>query len=691
MNNKIQNHHLKKPAYIYIRQSTLGQVLHHRESTERQYAFRQRALEMGWTPQSLVTLDGNLGQSGAQTATRNDFQTLLSEVAAGRVGGIFALEASRLARSCLDWQHLIRICALTDTLVVDEDGCYNPADFNDSLLLGLKGTIAQAELHFIRARLLGGKLNKAKKGELRFPLPVGFCYDEMNRIVFDPDQQVREMVGLVFESFRRLGTAYAVVLYFAEKDLSFPKRAYGGAWEGKLCWGRLAHSRVLTLLKNPVYAGTYVYGRFRGIKQVDSQGTISTRTKMMPQKDWQVMLSQHHQGYISWETYMENQKRLVRNRTHIPETVTPAHAREGLALLQGLLICRTCGHRILVRYTGNGGVYPTYQCNWRKREGLSRSHCIHFKSDFVDQAVCRRVLEVFRPEQLDLAVGALQELERRDGALLNQWKMRLQRADYEAQLAQRRYEEVDPANRLVAASLESRWNDALTNLQQLRQQHDTFVKKEARATTPEQKQKVLSLAKDFPRLWNAPTTAAKDKKRMLRLIIKDITVEAQKRTRRLVLHLRWQGGASEDLVLDRPKPYPERLRYSQSIIDQVGRLVADLDDGEIANQFNQQGLISAKGKPFTAAMIQWIRFKYRIPVPNPKAADEFTVAEVSRQFGISPNVVYYWIERDIVSSRRRNQGSPYWIKVDSQTRETLTQWVLSSSRIPKTEIILKVN
>jgi DNA invertase Pin-like site-specific DNA recombinase len=277
MNPQITEQHRSKLAYVYVRQSTLAQVRHHQESTERQYALREKALELGWNDSEIHVLDRDLGMSGAQTTGREDFKSLVAEVSMGQVGAVFALEVSRLARSNLDWHRLLELCALTETLVIDEDGCYNPADFNDGLLLGLKGTMAQAELHFLRARLLGGKLNKAKKGELRFPLPVGFCYDQESRIMLDPDEEVRGAVSLVFRLFRETGTAFAVMQRFAERGLRFPKRSYGGAWDGKILWGRLTHGRVLGLLKNPSYAGMYVFGRYQYRREINTAGEIQKR------------------------------------------------------------------------------------------------------------------------------------------------------------------------------------------------------------------------------------------------------------------------------------------------------------------------------------------------------------------------------------------------------------------------------
>src|SRR5215469_12597764 len=526
MNSKITEQHRSKPAYIYLRQSTPAQVLHHQESTERQYALRQKALELGWNEATVRTLDRDLGISGTQTTRRTDFKTLVADVSMGQVGAVFALEVSRLARSNADWYRLLELCALTQTLVIDEDGCYDPADFNDGLLLGLKGTMAQAELHFPRARLLGGKLNKAKKGELRFPLPVGFCYDEEGRTILDPDEEVRTAVGLVFRLFRETGTAFAVMQRFAASALRFHKRSYGGAWDGKIIWGRLTHGRVLDLLKNPSYAGRYVFGRYRYRRGGSPEGKVHPRKHAVAMPDWRVSLQDHHPGYISWEEFLHNQERLEKNRTHGEETVLAGPAREGLALLQGLLLCGHCGRRLTVRYTGNGGIYPRYQCTWLRRENLgTRKECLNLRCDLLDAAVAEEVLKALQPPELELALAALAELESRDQVLGRQWQMRIERAEYEAALAERRYLEVDPSQRLVASTLERRWNDALLQLEDLKKQAAEFRRQEARVATPEQKAKVLALAQDLPRVWHAPTTQAKDRKRMLRLLVKDITVE----------------------------------------------------------------------------------------------------------------------------------------------------------------------
>jgi DNA invertase Pin-like site-specific DNA recombinase len=688
-NPKIAEHHRSKDAYVYLRQSTPGQVLHHQESTERQYALREKARELGWSEASIHTLDRDLGKSGSEMTQREDFKTLVAKVSMGEVGAVFALEASRLSRSDLDWHRLMQLCALTRTLVIDEDGCYDPSDFNDGLLLGLKGTMAQAELHFLRLRLQGGKLNKAKKGELRFPLAVGLRYDEQDRTILDPDEEVRGAVALVLRLFRETGTAFAVVQRFAERGLRFPKRAYGGAWDGKLIWGRLTHSRVLGILKNPSYAGAYVFGRYQYRVQINEQGEVRKRMQAMARPDWRVCLQQHHEGYITWEEYLENQKRLEKNRTNGEGTVLSSPAREGLALLQGLLLCGHCGRALTVRYQGNGGIYPMYQCNRLRREGLAKKDCINFRCDVVDGLVTEEAFKVLQPRELELALAALQELETRDQAIMRQWQMRLERAEYEAALAERRYQEVDPSNRLVASTLERRWNDALLQVEALTKQAGEFHHQHARVATAEQKEKVLALAQDLPRLWYAPTTSAKDRKRMLRLLIKDITVEKSSVPKQLMVHVRWQGGACTDHCVQLPPNIADRLRYPAAVVERVRELAPGLLDAEIAAQLTQEGHSSAKGKPHTAQTIRWIRWRYQIPPATLKRAEELTVHQVAQQFGVSEGVVYYWIEHGIITARRLNHGMPYWITLKPLDEQKLRDWVLNSSRISKAEEVSK--
>ena len=677
MISKIADRHLSRQACIYIRQSTPGQVRFNRESTERQYNLASKAKAMGWNPEQVRILDRDLGQSGAKATHREDFKTLVSDVAMGQVGAIFSLEASRLARSNQDWHRLLELCSVTDTLVIDEDGCYNPADFNDGLVLGLKGTFAQAELHIIRARLHGGKINKARKGELRFPLPVGLVFDG-DKIALDPDQEVQGAVRTVFELFKQESSAYAVVRRFQASGLRFPRRSYGGAWDGKLLWGRLTHSRVLGILANPSYAGTYAFGRYQSCKQVESTGDIRSQSRLASQDKWHVAIADHHPGYITRDQFLANRKRLAANRTNSEVLAGPS--REGLCLLQGLLLCGTCGRRLGVRYTGNGGLYPIYQCNWKHREGLAGHDCMSVSSKPLDGAITERLLTAVTPLTIKLALEALMNLEDRDRALATQWQRRIERARYDVDLAERRYEAVDPGNRLIASTLEQRWNDAMLRLRELEVELAKFEHQTLRSVTAEQKRQILQLGRDFPRLWGASTTAACDRKRMLRLLIRDITVVKGPEPKRLRLQIRWQGGAIETIEIHLQPNRAEAIRYPDTFIGKIRTLTTQHNDEDIVTLLNREHLKSSTGKPFTVSMIRWIRHKHCIPSKS-LSPGALNVSQVRARYGVSLWVVHYWIQRGIVTAVQRKPNTPYAITINDDDDRRLRKWVAGSAHL----------
>jgi hypothetical protein len=425
----------------------------------------------------------------------------------------------------------------------------------------------------------------------------------------------------------------------------------------------------------------YVFGRYQYRREISPEGGVHKRIQAVAMSDWRVSLKEHHEGYITLEEFFKNQERLDKNRTNSEEMVLTGPAREGLALLQGLLLCGNCGRALTVRYLGNGGIYPCYQCNWLRREGLASKDCMSFRCDLLDAAIAEEVLKALQPAELEIALAALQELESRDQTILRQWQMRLERAEYEAALAERRYQEVDPSQRLVAGTLERRWNDALLQLDDLKKQAAEFLRQEARIATPEQKAKVLALARDLPRVWHAPTTQAKDRKRMLRLLIKDITVEKLSNQKQLLVHIRWLGGASTDLAVQLPPNIADRMRYPAAVVDRVRDLAHSSIDAEIADQFNREGHASATGKPYTAKMIQWIRKCHHIPPAVLKKPEELTVQQVAKQFGASNSVVYYWIEHSLIQARRLNAGLPYWITLNAPDEQKLREWVRTSRKI----------
>ena len=672
MMETIKDTHIQRNALIYIRQSTTSQLRFHQESTERQYKFRQRALQLGWAKEKIEILDQDLGISGKEMTNRPDFKKLVAEVSMGRVGAVFALEASRLSRSCADWHRLLELCALTASLIVDEDGVYDPTNFNDQLLLGLKGTMSQAELHFMRARLWGGKLNKAKKGELHFPLPVGLSYDSEGRTVLDPDQEVQGALRLFFRYFKECGSAYGVVHRFAREQFRFPKRAYGGTWDGKLLWGFLDDGRALNILKNPAYAGCYAFGRRRRQKTVSEDGTVTAKTVLLPEEEWLVCIRDHHKGYISWEEFMENRRVLSGNRTNADAVMLPGSAREGHALLQGLLVCGVCGHRISVRYKGNGGIYPMYECNGLRGNGQATRSCLSFRGDVVDGPVTQKALGLVQGAKLEIALKAIEQLEERRAVSEKQWQMRLERVRYESDLAQRCYRQVDPENRLVAATLEAQWNEALEKQKEVLTQYHEWQKKEFPEINTQTRQRLLDLAKDLPRVWNNKQTPTRERKQILRLIIKDITVEKLPEQRQLLLHIRWQGGTREELKIDLPLPIYERLRYGTEVISMVTNFAEKLeDDCQIAQALNSVEKLGAKGKPFTASMVKWIRYKHRISCPSARRSSELTVKETALKFGVSTGTVYYWIQRGIIHPRKSNGGTVCWITLTSRKESEL--------------------
>tara|TARA_R110002020_G_scaffold87495_1_gene215672 strand:- start:166 stop:2232 length:2067 start_codon:yes stop_codon:yes gene_type:complete len=652
MNNKIQSQHRQKAAFVYLRQSTMHQVMHNQESTERQYALQQKAIDYGWNPTMIRILDGDLGRSGSNTAGREDFKTLVSEVSLDKVGAIFVLEASRLSRSSADWNRLLELCSLTGTLIIDQDGCYNPSEFNDQLLLGLKGTMSQAELHLIRARLYGAKINKAKKGELRFPLPVGYVYDPDGNITFDPDAQVCHVIQMVFDLYREKQSAYAVTQHFGRNNIQFPKRAYGGRWKGKLVWGKVTYERIVSVLGNPFYAGVYGWGKHKSFKAVNAHGEIVTKQRLIPMEEWPVMIKDHHCSYITFKDFENNRLQAQTNKTNTPENILAGPPREGMTLVQGLMYCGNCGRRMTVRYIMNDKCVPSYECNWRKRQGVTHSPCFSFKASVTDPLIEKLVVDVLTPANLSIAINALSQIEKRNSSLNRQGEMNIQRCQYQADLAQRRFEQVDPANRLVAASLEKSWNLELEKLAIAEKEHRDYMAKQEKEFPASRKKEIEELASRIPELW-AKTTNVKDKKRIVRLLISDITVTRDAGSRTLVLNLRWQTGQLQQVNAPLPQNVFDKIRYPEEMVDQVRKLtLLHGDDLKTVDILNRQGALSATGKPFTKDMIEWIRFKHKIDRPLIRAEYEFTVAETMKLFQVSKHMVYYWAEKKYVQSRK---------------------------------------
>ena len=597
--HKISATHLERQAYLYVRQSTLRQVLENTESTKRQYALRERAVALGWKAEQVVVIDSDLGQSGAD-ADRAGFQRLVAAVGMGEVGVVLGLEVSRLARNSSDWHRLLEICALANTLILDEDGLYDPSHFNDRLLLGMKGTMSEAELHVLRARLIGGQLAKARRGELETPLPVGLVYDAIGKVVLDPDQSVQDALRQFFETFRRTGSATATVRSFRERELLFPRRVQSGPHKGEVVWGALLHYRALNVLKNPRYAGAFAYGRTEAKKTL--QG-IESRHRL-PRDQWHTLILDAHPGYITWDEYDENLVRLRANSAAYGSDRRAGPAREGPALLQGLAICGRCGGRMTVRYyTRHGQSIPQYTC---QSAGIQRAEpvCQRIMGADVDRAMGELLVESMTPLALEVALSVQDELANRADEADRLRRQQVERARYETELAQRRYLRVDPDNRLVAATLEAEWNNKLRALDAA--QDDYERQREADTLLDaEKRQRVLALATDFPRLWRDPGTPARERKRMARLLIEDVTL--QRRDELLDVHVRFRGGHARSLQLPRPKPLAVLRKLDPAIVAEVDRLLDDHTDSEIAEALNAAGHQPPVGDQFTI----WIIWKIR--------------------------------------------------------------------------------
>ena len=479
---KVKASHLKRNAYLYIRQSTLRQVLENTESTQRQYALRQQAVALGWPLERIFVIDTDLGQSGASAADREGFQRLVTEVSLARAGIVMGLEVSRLARNSMDWHRLLEISALTGTLILDEDGVYDPAHFNDRLLLGLKGTMSEAELHVLRARLQGGIQNKARRGELFIRPAMGFVYNADGKLVLDPDQQVQQSVRVLFETFRRTGSAMATVKFFAEQGLQFPRHVHTGPNQGDTVWAGLEHSRVLRILHNPRYTGAFVYGRTRTRRTLEGGWVVED----VPREEWSVLIREAHAGYLDWDEYERNQRRLQDNCQAYGADRRKSPPREGPALLQGLLICGCCGKRMTVRYHSRcGQLQPDYVC---QREGIEHAEpiCQHIPGASIDETVGNILLEALTPVTLEVALFVQEELQARLEEADRLRQQQVERSRYEAELARRRYLRVDPDNRLVADSLEADWNDKLKMLTEAQQLCDRQREQDRQAVSEQQ-------------------------------------------------------------------------------------------------------------------------------------------------------------------------------------------------------------
>lgn len=669
---KIRPDHLARTALIYVRQSTLAQVRDNSGSTARQYDLAQRARNLGWAPAQIRVIDQDQGHSGASAVGRDGFQELVAAVGMGHAGAVLSLEASRLARNSSDWYRLIEICALTDTLVVDEDGVYDPGQYNDRLLLGFKGTMSEAELHWLRLRLLGGKVEKAQQGQLRQRLPAGLCYDPVGHVVLDPDEQVQAAIRLAFDVFEQTGSALAAVKHFAVHHLLFPTRLWGGAHDGELLWRPLHHGRMLDLLHNPAYAGAYVYGRTKMRTRVlpHEAPRIKGMQRRVARDAWAVVLPDRYPGYITWANYQRNLQRLDDNRTNRPEERHGA-TREGAALLQGLVQCGRCGRRMTVRYLA-GGV-PCYTCCQVHKEWAGPT-CQWMRGDGIDAAVAQLFLAAMRPAHLEVSLATLDQVEERGRQIARQWQLRRERAQYDADLARRRFCAVEPENRLVARTLEQEWNEKLAALAALEREQATLPPMTTCPSSPEERARILALAQDLPAVWHATTTTAAARKQLLRFLIKDVTLSRAETS--IQIDVRWQTEAVSRMAIPRPARNAEVRRTDPAVVARIRTLALTHTDRQIAAALITDGRYAGMGGAFTTGKVQWIRHAYGIPTGCPESPaacptgqrsdGRYTAKAAAALLNIDVSTVAAWCEAGLLDAIRGQPQGPRWIALSPE-------------------------
>lgn len=631
---KVTAGHLRRNAYLYVRQSTVRQVLENTESTQRQYALRQRATALGWPAERVIVIDTDLGQSGASAVDREGFQQLVADVGLGRAGIVLGLEVSRLARNSTDWHRLLEICALTDTLILDEDGVYDPAHFNDRLLLGLKGTMSEAELHVLRARLRGGMLNKARRGELRFHLPIGYVHDAVGRVVLDPDLQVQESIHTLFRTYARTGAAHATVKFFTDQRLLFPARLDAKPRKGELVWAPLSLNRAVNLLHNPWYAGVYAYGRYRWRKRPNG----GMKRERLPRAEWHAFIKDAHPAYISWEEHERIEQTLEAfGKGGFGRDGGPP--REGSALLQGRVLCGICGRRMQVAYHSQRTTTrrPTYVCASKGRP-FAEPMCQSISGAEIDAAVGKLLVETMTPRALELALAVQDEIQVRLDEADRLRHRQVERAQYEADRSRHRYMQVDPANRLVADTLEADWNERLRDLAAAREEYERQRTADRSAIDEEQRARIRCLAADFPAIWSDPRTPQRERKRMFALLVEDVTLLKQ---RELTAQVRFRGGATATLTVPRPQTASELRTTSREAREQINALLEEYTDAQVAHALNNQGLRTGAGEPFDATSVQWVRHAAKLPSLRDRliAAGMLTGHQIAAKLGVARSTI----------------------------------------------------
>lgn len=654
---------LERRAIVYVRQSTLIQVEENLESQRRQYELADCAREFGF--RDVVVIDDDLGISASGTRARPGFESLVAQICEGVVGGVFCLEASRLARNGRDWHHLLELCGLVGARVFDVDGVYDPSHPNDRLLLGLKGTMSEFELTLMRRRLLDAALAKARRGELRFGMPIGLAWPPDGKIELDPDRRIQAALCTVFRLFDRLGSARKVLLRMHADGLLFPRPADGKRLtRGQIEWRPPAYRNIISVLQNPIYAGAYVYGRSEHRTTIVNGRAVKKYGHARPQDAWTVLLQDHHEAYISWEQYQRNQERIRKNAYRKPAGDAKS-GRGGRALLSSLLRCRRCGRMLRVAYSGHCGL-PRYSCNvGNSMHGLAV--CINFGATRPDIVVARMVLDVVQPMAIEAAIVAEQQASHRDDERKRALELERDQAEYEVQLARRRYQSVDPDNRLVAAELEARWNAALARLRDCEARLE--IARAAPSTEPD-RACLLSLASDLEAAWNTATTAMSSKQRLVRTLIQEIVVDVDDEAREVILVIHWRGGQHSEHRVKKPLT-GEHTKSAPVEADTVIRdMATKWSDEHVAATLNRMRLTTGQGLTWTAKRVSSHRRNHDIAGYESKNKDGrcLTMSEAAEQLGVSHYAVRTLIKSGVLPARQVVEDAPWQIMADDLRR-----------------------
>ncbi len=663
---KVRPRHLDRVAIVYVRQSSPQQVLEHRESAALQYDLRRRAVALGWAEDRVVVIDEDQGRSGQTAEGRLGFQRLLAEVGLDHVGLILGIEMSRLARSCKDWHQLLELCALFQTLLADQDGLYDPGDYNDRLLLGLKGTMSEAELHILKGRMMAGRRNKARRGELFNHAPIGFVRLPGAGMTLDPDEQARDVVRLIFDKFDELGTVSAVLRYLARNRILLGVRPHHGPDRGTLQWRRPNRVTLTFLLHHPIYAGAYSHGRRPTDPRRKIPGRPATGRKLVPMGSWDVLIRDHLPGYISWQRYEANLARLARNSARVAAMGAP---REGDSLLAGLVACGRCGRRMMVAYSGRSNRLR-YSCQ-RAAIEYAEPACQSLAGEGLDALVERQLLAALEPASLELSLGAGDGLRLERERIQRHWLQRLERARYEADRAARQYHAIEPENRLVGRELERRWEQALAEVRDVEEQFGRFRRDQPAELTVAEREMIVSLSSDLPSLWRAETTSASDRRVIVRHLVERVAVAVQGETEWVEVSIHWSGGFVSFHQLRRPVRRLEQLRDFASLMSRVWELHdAGKTSGEIAEILNREGFHPAKRREtYNRAMVRQLLSRRGRTGPRPLAAaeaspllaDEWWLSDLSRELEMPQPTVHSWLRRGWIGSRKSADAGGRWI------------------------------